>query len=113
MVKALKIRYMGCGNVSTMMFTVTEVQQVERFSEQGENNHMRNLLGISHPVCRVANNFCFDIFYLALKPCSVPWAIKHQCTQFIHKGFMVQVVNPVICKMLTQVNRHRKFDLTD
>lgn len=32
--------------------------------------------------------------------------------KIIHKGFTVQVVNPVICKMLTQVSQHRKLDLS-
>lgn len=32
--------------------------------------------------------------------------------KIIHKRFMVQVVNLVICKMLTQVSQHRKLDLS-
>lgn len=32
--------------------------------------------------------------------------------RIIHKGFIVQVVNLGICKMLTQVSQHRKLDLS-
>lgn len=77
------------------------------------NHHMSKEVGIvySNLICKKEINFAFTPL-LQLRNYDLCPRLSDINAQNYSPGFMVQVENPVICKMLTQVSQHRKLDLS-